>query len=63
MQTATGTAKLLDGGLEPEKLVEMVRSPGGTTAEGLRVFEERDLVDTVREALDAARRRAGELAK
>lgn len=63
VQTAVGTAKLLDGGLPPERLIEMVRSPGGTTAEGLKVFEDRDLGDIVHEALRAAARRAGELAR
>ncbi|GAB4390345.1 MAG: pyrroline-5-carboxylate reductase [Thermodesulfovibrionales bacterium] len=63
VQTARGTAKLLDEGLAPEKLVEMVRSPGGTTAEGLKVFEGRDLKGIVHEALEAAARRARELAR
>ncbi len=63
VQTAAGTARLLDEGLEPEKLIEKVRSPGGTTAEGLKVFDEKGLRDIVALALDAARRRAGELSK
>ncbi len=63
VQTAAGTAKLLDEGLEPAELIEKVRSPGGTTAEGLRVFEEQGLAEMVRAAFEAARRRAAELAK
>jgi pyrroline-5-carboxylate reductase len=63
VQTAVGTARLLEDGLPPGRLIEMVRSPGGTTAEGLRVFEERGMRALVSEALEAARRRAGELAK
>jgi pyrroline-5-carboxylate reductase len=63
VQTAVGTARLLDEGLPPARLIEMVRSPGGTTAEGLRVFEQRGLRAMVSEALEAARKRAGELAK
>jgi pyrroline-5-carboxylate reductase len=63
VQTAVGTARLLEEGLPPARLIEMVRSPGGTTAEGLRVFEDRGLKALVSEALEAARRRAGELAK
>lgn len=63
VQTAAGTSKLLDEGLEPEKLIEKVRSPGGTTAEGLKVFDEKGLREIVALALDAARRRAGELSK
>jgi pyrroline-5-carboxylate reductase len=63
VQTAAGTARLLDEGLEPSRLIEMVRSPGGTTAEGLGVFERKGLRDIVREAVEAAARRAGELSK
>jgi pyrroline-5-carboxylate reductase len=63
VQTATGTSKLLDEGLEPSKLIEKVRSPGGTTAEGLKVFEEKGLEAIVLEALEAARKRAKELSK
>jgi pyrroline-5-carboxylate reductase len=63
VQTLVGTSKLLDEGLEPSRLIEMVRSPGGTTAEGLRVFDEGGLKETVIEALEAAERRARELAR
>lgn len=63
LQTLVGTARLLDGGLRPARLVEMVRSPGGTTEAGLKVFETRGLEGAVREALEAAARRSKELAK
>ncbi|MEJ2314155.1 MAG: pyrroline-5-carboxylate reductase dimerization domain-containing protein, partial [Nitrospirota bacterium] len=63
VQTLRGTAKLLDEGLDPRELIEKVRSPGGTTAEGLKVFEQRGLEEIVIEALEAARRRAGELSR
>jgi pyrroline-5-carboxylate reductase len=63
LQTLTGTAVLMDGGLAPEELVRKVKSPGGTTAEGLRVFEERGLREHVFEALSAAARRARELSQ
>jgi pyrroline-5-carboxylate reductase len=63
VQTAAGTVRLLDEGLAPERLIEMVRSPGGTTAEGLKVFEEKGLKTTVIDALKAAAKRAEELAK
>ena len=61
VQTLLGTAKLLDTGMPPEKLREMVTSPGGTTAAGLEVLEERDLKGTVAETLQAAVKRAEEL--
>lgn len=63
VQTLMGTAKLLDGGMAPEKLREMVTSPGGTTAAGLKVFYEKGFVSIVNEALESARRRAEELGR
>lgn len=63
VQTLLGTAKLLDTGMAPEKLREMVTSPGGTTAAGLKVFYERRFMSTVAEALEAARKRAEELGR
>jgi pyrroline-5-carboxylate reductase len=63
VQTLLGTAKLLDTGMSPEKLREMVTSPGGTTAAGLKVFYERRFVSIVTEALEAARKRAEELGR
>ncbi|MCK4911365.1 MAG: pyrroline-5-carboxylate reductase [Thermodesulfovibrionales bacterium] len=63
LQTLRGTTEVLDGGPAPGKLIEMVRSPGGTTAEGLSTFEDKDLAGVVRAALEAAARRSKELAK
>lgn len=63
VQTALGTVKLLDAGMSPEKLRQMVTSPGGTTASGLKVFEEKGLKPIVLEALLAAKNRAEELGK
>ncbi len=63
VQTALGTARLLDTGISTERLRQMVTSPGGTTAAGLKVFEEKGLKPLVRDALIAARNRAGELGK
>ncbi|GAB4483577.1 MAG: pyrroline-5-carboxylate reductase [Thermodesulfovibrionales bacterium] len=63
VQTLTGTAKLLDSGMSPERLRQMVTSPGGTTAAGLAVFERKGLRQVVAEALEAARNRAEELGK
>jgi pyrroline-5-carboxylate reductase len=61
VQTAVGTAKLLATGIDPEKLREMVTSPGGTTAAGLATFNEKGLQDTVSSAIESARNRAEEL--
>lgn len=63
VQTAIGTAQLLDSGISPSKLREMVTSPGGTTAAGLRAFEERGFKDNVSFAIEAAKNRANELGK
>lgn len=61
VQTLLGTAKLLDTGILPEKVREMVTSPGGTTAAGLQVFKEKGLIDIVKDAVEAALKRAKEL--
>ncbi len=61
VQTAIGTAKLLETGMPPSKLREMVTSPGGTTAAGLRTFEEKGFKDIVTAALKAAKKRSEEL--
>ena len=63
VQTVLGTSKLLDTGMDPVRLREMVTSPGGTTAAGLDVFNEKKLKDTVREAIIAARNRSEELGR
>ncbi|HXX57334.1 MAG TPA: pyrroline-5-carboxylate reductase [Thermodesulfovibrionales bacterium] len=62
-QTLIGTAALLETGMPPEKLREMVTSPGGTTAAGLASFAERGLIAIVVEALGAAQKRAQELGR
>ena len=61
IQTMLGTARLLDTGMAPAKLREMVTSPGGTTAAGLQVFQERGFTDAVVSSLEAATNRAREL--
>lgn len=63
LQTLSGTARLLETGMTPEKLREMVTSPGGTTAAGLKTFKEKGLENIVTDALQSALRRAEELGK
>ena len=63
VQTAIGTAKLLDTGMPPAQLREMVTSPGGTTAAGLKAFEERGFKDIITAAMEAAKNRSSELGK
>ena len=63
VQTFMGTAKLLETGMPPDKLREMVTSPGGTTAAGLKVFEEKGLKDIVTAVVEAAANRSKELGR
>ena len=63
VQTAIGTAGLLDTGMSPSRLREMVTSPGGTTAAGLKALYEAGLGKTVESAIKAAKDRSEELGK
>ncbi len=63
IQTLRGTAALLDSGISCEKLIKMVKSPGGTTEAGLGVLDARGAHDILADAITAARKRAAELAK
>ena len=63
-QTMLGAAHLcLESDKEPAQLREMVTSPGGTTAAGLKVMEEENLRKTIIAAVEAATKRSKELAK
>ena len=64
IQTLLGAATLLARGEQsPEALRAAVTSPGGTTAEGLRVLEDRGLRAAFVEAVAAAAARSGELGR
>jgi pyrroline-5-carboxylate reductase len=63
VQTVIGTAKLLETGMPPDKLREMVTSPGGTTAAGLKVFEEKGFKEIVSGVIEAAAKRSKELGR
>lgn len=60
-QTLLGAATLLAGDDTPEALRAAVTSPGGTTAAGLRVLEERATRSALIDAVLAAARRSREL--
>ncbi len=61
-QTLRGAAQLaLESGLSPEELRRMVITPGGTTAAGLKVMEERGAAEAISAAVVAAATRAREL--
>ncbi len=63
VQTLIGTSKLLETGMPPSKLREMVTSPGGTTAAGLAALDEKGFNETVAAAIEAASNRSRELGK
>jgi pyrroline-5-carboxylate reductase len=61
-RTLTGSARLLaESGEGPEELRAAVTSPGGTTAFGLRVLEDRGLRGAFMDAVVAATKRSAEL--
>ena len=62
--TVYGTAKLfLEEGLHPSTIKEMVLTPGGTTIEGIFYLEEGGVRTAVMKAVEAATRRAKEIAE
>ncbi len=64
LETVLGSARLLARlRVPPEQLRDQVVSPGGTTAAGLRVMEEKFFRDTLRSTLIAAARRSTELSR
>lgn len=63
LETLYGSGVMLrDGGREPSELRQMVSSPGGTTVAALASFAADDFAQIVARAVDAAKRRAQELA-
>lgn len=61
-QTVLGTGKLiLEAGLHPGQLKDMVASPGGTSIAGLHALERAGLRAALMDAVEAATRRATEL--
>lgn len=64
VQTLLGSARLLaESGRGPEELRAGVTSPGGTTAEGLRVLESRAVRSAFLEAVHAAAERSRHLGR
>ncbi len=64
LQTMKGTAELLlSDGIDPDMLYGMVATPGGTTAAGWKVMEDRGVPEAISDGVVAASRRAAELAE
>ena len=64
LQTAFGAAKMaLESSEDAATLRQRVTSPGGTTEQALKVFDERGLARIFEDALAAAQQRAQELAE
>ena len=64
LQTFRGTAALLQStGMETQALVDMVSSPKGTTVAGRAVLEPSDVGEVIFRTVEAAARRAAELAR
>jgi len=62
LQTVFGSTKLvMDTGMHPVELKDMVVSPGGTTAEALRVLEDQGVPAAVVSAVDAAYKKSVQL--
>ncbi len=62
--TVYGTAKLyIESGKHPSEIKEMVLTPAGTTIEGIFYLEESGIRTAVMKAVEAATRRAKEIAK
>jgi pyrroline-5-carboxylate reductase len=63
-QTALGAAEMMvTSGKSPQELIRMVVTPGGTTAAGLRVMEERSVDAALTDAVEAATKRGREMAR
>ena len=62
LKTFSGTAKLLrEMNLEPQELIDMVSSPGGTTVAGRDILENSDVAGVIKQTIIRAAQRSREL--
>lgn len=63
-RTVLGTSKLLiEKGLSPKELMDMVTSPNGTTAAGRKILENSRLKEIINKTVEAATKRSKELGR
>ncbi len=62
IQTFVGTAHMLrEKDIQPDKLIEMVSSPNGTTVAGRAILESSDVADVISKTVSRAAQRSSEL--
>lgn len=61
LQTALGTAKLLQSGKDIDELIKQVTSKGGTTEAGRKVLEGSDVKEVIAKTIEAATKKSKEL--
>ena len=62
LKTIVGSAKMLEkSSLSPAEEIRRVCSPGGTTLEAMKVFEDSDFIGIVKRAMTACTKRADEI--
>ncbi|MDC3417092.1 pyrroline-5-carboxylate reductase [Aquibacillus salsiterrae] len=59
-QMILGSASMLKTGKSPEELIDQVATPGGSTAEGLRVLDENNTKEIIATAIQACRDKANQ---
>ena len=63
-QTTKGASEMILHGMgSPDELIEKVKSPGGTTIEGMKALDEGKFYDTVKNAVKKATERSRDLGK
>lgn len=64
LQTVAGSVEVLEKTKkDPTELIDMVKSPGGTTIEGLKVLEKGKVLDKVKQAVKAAAEKSKKLSR
>ena len=63
-QTALGAARMvLETGIDPEELITMVTTPGGTTAEGNKVLNESNISEILFETVQKTAEKSAQMSK